>query len=108
MYGDVPVVEMYTATEGAFAQQKDNLPYVSPNYDAYLFEVETSLGVKMLYEMKRGDWGRIIISTAILPRYRQGDLVEAMGNNYFRVFGRDKQSVALEHMLWRLLVGWAV
>jgi hypothetical protein len=108
MYGDVPVVEMYTATEGAFAQQKDNLPYVSPNYDAYLFEVETSLGVKMLYEMKRGDWGRIIISTAILPRYRQGDLVEAMGNNYFRVFGRDKQSVLLEHMLWRLLVGWAV
>jgi hypothetical protein len=108
MYGDVPVVEMYTATEGAFAQQRDSLPYVSPNYDVYMFEVETSLGVKMLHEMKRGDWGRLIISTAMLPRYRQGDLIEAMGKNYFRVFGRDKPSVVLEHMLWRLLVGWAV
>ena len=41
MYGDVPLVEMYTATEGAFAQQRDELPYVAPNYDVYLFEVET-------------------------------------------------------------------
>jgi len=108
MYGDVPVVEMYTATEGAFAQQKDDLPYVSPNYDAYLFEVETRSGVKMLHEMERGEWGRIIISTAMLPRYRQGDLIEAMGKNYFRVFGRDKWSVVLEHRLWKIFVGWAI
>jgi hypothetical protein len=108
MYGDVPVVEMYTATEGAFAQQRDELPYISPNYDAYLFEVETGYGVKMLHELDRGEWGRIIVSTAMLPRFRQGDLIEAMGKNYFRVFGRDKSSVVLEHRLWRLLVGWAV
>ena len=108
MYGDVPVVEMYTATEGAFAQQRDELPYVSPNYDAYLFEVETSSGIKMLHEMERGEWGRIIISTAMLPRYRQGDLIEAMGKNYFRVFGRDKWSVVLEHRLWKIVVGWAI
>jgi hypothetical protein len=108
MYGDVPVVEMYSATEGAFAQQRDALPYVCPNYDVYLFEVETDSGVKMLHEMKRGEWGRIIISTAMLPRYRIGDLVEAMGKNYFRIFGRDKPSVVLEHRLWRLLVGWAI
>jgi hypothetical protein len=108
MYGEVPIVEMYTATEGAFAQQRDDLPYVSPNYDAYLFEVETGSGLKMLHEMERGEWGRIIISTAILPRYRQGDLIEAMGKNYFRVFGRDKWSVVLEHCLWKMVVGWAV
>ncbi len=108
MYGDVPVVEMYTATEGAFGQQRDALPYICPNYDTYLFEVETGSGVKMLHEMRRGEWGRMIVSTAMLPRYAIGDLVEALGKNYFRVFGRDKPLVALEHHLWRLLVGWAL
>jgi hypothetical protein len=108
MYGDVPLVEMYTATEGAFAQQRDELPYVAPNYDVYLFEVETISGVKMLHEMKRGEWGRVIVSTAMLPRYKIGDLIEAMGKNYYRVFGRDRPSVVLEHRLWHLFVGWAV
>jgi hypothetical protein len=108
LYGDLPVVELYSATEGAFAQQRDELPYVSPNYDAYLFEVETGSGVKMLHEMRRGEWGRIIISTAMLPRYRIGDLVEAMGKNHFRIFGRDKPEVVLEHRLWKMLVGWAI
>ena len=108
MYGDVPVVELYSATEGAFAQQRDDLPYVCPNYDAYFFEVETGSGVKMLHEMRRGEWGRVIISTAMLPRYRLGDLIEAIGKNHFRVFGRDKPVVVLEHRLWRLFVGWAI
>jgi hypothetical protein len=108
MYSDVPVVEMYSATEGAFAQQRDALPYVCPNYDIYLYEVETDSGVKMLHELKRGEWGRIILSTAMLPRYKIGDLIEAMGKNYFRVFGRDKPSVVLEHRLWKMFVGWAV
>ncbi len=108
MYGDVPVVEMYTATEGAFGQQRDELPYICPNYDTYLFEVETGSGVKMLHEMRRGEWGRMIVSTAMLPRYAIGDLVEALGKNYFRVFGRDRPSVVLEHRLWRLFVGWAL
>jgi hypothetical protein len=106
MYGEVPVVEMYTATEGAFAQQRDELPYVSPNFDSYLFEVKTSSGVKMLHEMRRGEWGRIIISSSMLPRYEIGDLIEAMGKNHFRVFGRDRREVVLEHRLWRALVGW--
>jgi len=35
LYGEAPLVEMYTATEGAFAQQRDNFPYVVPNYDTY-------------------------------------------------------------------------
>ncbi|MCJ7573482.1 GH3 auxin-responsive promoter family protein [Candidatus Bathyarchaeota archaeon] len=106
MYGDAPVVEMYTATEGAFGQQRDELPYIVPNYDAYLFEVNTGDGVKMLHELRRGEWGRLIVSTSILPRYELGDLVEGMGKNYFRVFGRDRPEVVLEHMLYRALYRW--
>lgn len=106
MYGDAPVVEMYTATEGAFGQQRDELPYIVPNYDAYLFEVRTGGDVKMLHELRRGEWGRLIVSTSILPRYEIGDLVEGMGKNYFRVFGRDRPEVVLEHMLYMALYRW--
>ena len=108
MYGDVSVIEMYTATEGAFGQQMDDYPYWRPNYDLYLFEVETGNGVKMLHELERGEWGRLIISTPILPRYKIGDLVESMGKDYFRVFGRDKPRTVLEHRLYRILFGWMV
>jgi hypothetical protein len=108
MYGAVSVVEMYTATEGAFGQQMDDYPYWRPNYDLYLFEVITNKGTKMLYELSRGEWGRIIVSTPILPRYFIGDLVECMGNHYFRIFGRDSLRTILEHKLYRILFGWAV
>ena len=108
MHGRVSVVEMYTATEGAFGQQMDKYPYWKPNYDLYLFEVETRNGVKMLHEMRRGEWGRLIISTPILPRYRIGDLVECMGKDYFRVFGRDKPRTVFEHRLYRIVFGWMI
>ena len=108
MYGDVSVVEMYTATEGAFGQQMDDYPYWRPNYDLYVFEVETGKEVKMLHELTRGEWGRLIVSTPILPRYKIGDLVECMGKDYFRVFGRDKPRTVLEHRLYRALFGWMV
>ena len=106
MYGGVSVVEMYTATEGAFGQQMDDYPYWRPNYDLYLFEVETEKGIKMLHEMKRGKWGRLIISTPMLPRYKIGDLVECMGKDYFRVFGRDNPRTVWEHKLYRIIFGW--
>jgi hypothetical protein len=105
-FGPVPVVEMYTATEGAFAQQLDELPYVTPNYDAYFFEVETSNGVKMLHELKRGEWGRLLISSCMFPRYDIGDMIEAAGKNYYRVFGRRNTLTLLEHRLYRLFLGW--
>jgi len=105
-FGDVPVVEIYSATEGVFAQQLDDMPYIVPNYDAYMFEVETGKGVKMLHELKRGEWGRIIISSNLFPRYDIGDMVESMGKNYFRIFGRSKLPTVLEHRLYRLLFGW--
>ncbi len=105
-FGEVPIVEMYSATEGAFAQQLDDLPYVSPNYDTYYFEVETGKGTKMLHELERGEWGRLIISSCLFPRYDIGDMIEAMGKNYFRVFGRAKTLTILEHRLYRLFFGW--
>ncbi len=105
-YGDAPIVEMYTATEGVFGQQLDDYPYITPNYDTYLFEVATCKGVKMLHELKRGEWGRLVVSSCMLPRYDMGDLVEAAGNNYFRVFGRNNWQTLLEHRLYRAFLGW--
>jgi len=105
-YGEVPVVEMYTATEGVYGQQFDGLPYICPNYDTYLFEVETGKGIKMLHELRRGEWGRLIVSSCLFPRYDIGDMIEAMGKNYFRVFGRATALTILEHRLYRLLYGW--
>jgi phenylacetate-coenzyme A ligase PaaK-like adenylate-forming protein len=104
-FGEIPIVEMYSATEGAFAQQLDDLPYVSPNYDTYYFEVETGKGTKMLHELERGEWGRLIISSCLFPRYDIGDMIESMGNNYFRIFGRAKTLTILEHKLYRWLFG---
>jgi hypothetical protein len=104
-FGQVPVVEIYSATEGVFAQQLDDYPYVTPNYDTYLFEVETGKGVRMLHELCRGEWGRLIVSSCILPRYRIGDMIESTGKNYFRIFGRDNKSTVLEHLLYRVLFG---
>ncbi len=105
-YGDAPIVEMYTATEGAFAQQYDNLPYITPNYDAYFFEVLTGQGPRMLHELKRGEWGRLIISGCMFPRYDIGDMIEAAGNNHFRIFGRRNTMTLLEHRLYRAFTKW--
>ena len=105
-FGDVPVVEMYTATEGVFAQQYDELPYVTPNYDSYFFEVLTGKGPRMLHELKRGEWGRLIISGCMFPRYDIGDMIEAAGNNHFRVFGRRTTLNLLEHRLYRSFTRW--
>jgi len=107
-FGNVPIVEIYSATEGVFAQQLDDLPYISPNYDKYFFEVESSGHLRMLHELKRGEWGRLIISTCMFPRYDIGDLIESMGKNYFRVFGRRTLLNLLEHRLYRLFFGWFI
>ena len=105
-FGPGPIVEMYTATEGVFAQQLDDLPYVTPNYDGYFFEVDTGHSVKMLHELKRGEWGSLLISSCLFPRYAIGDMIEAAGKDYFRVFGRKNTLTLLEHRLYRLFLGW--
>ncbi len=107
-FGQVPVVEMYSATEGVFAQQLDDLPYVTPNYDAYFFEVETGRGTKMLHSLERGEWGKLIVSSCMFPRYDIGDLIEAAGKNYFRVIGRNNTRTLLEHRLYRLFFKWFI
>ena len=104
-FGEVPVVEMYTATEGVFAQQMDDLPYVRPNYDAYFFEVRAGGTVKGLHQLRRGEWGSLIVSTPIFPRYEIGDLIEAQGKDYYRVIGRARRLVSTEHILFSVLTG---
>lgn len=105
-FGDIPIVEMYSATEGVFGQQLDDYPYITPNYDSYLFEVETNKGIKLLHELDRGEWGRLIVSSCMFPRYDIGDLVEAAGKNHFRIFGRNNTLTVLEHKLYRAFLGW--
>jgi hypothetical protein len=105
-FGSAPIIEMYTATEGVFGQQLDELPYFTPNYDSYFFEVKTGNGIKMLHDLKRGEWGSLLISSCMFPRYDIGDLIESAGKNYFRVFGRRKTLTLLEHRLYRLFLGW--
>jgi len=107
-FGEVPVVEIYSATEGVFAQQLDDLPYVVPNYDTYFFEVQTGQTTKMLHELKRGEWGKLIVSSCMFPRYDIGDIIEAAGKNYFRVVGRRNTRTLFEHRLYKLLFGWSL
>jgi hypothetical protein len=104
-FGEAPIVEIYSATEGVFGQQLDDLPYITPNYDKYFFEVQNGHGTKMLHELERGEWGRLIVSTCMFPRYDIGDIVEAAGNNYFQIVGRRTTKTLLEHRLYRMLFG---
>ena len=104
-YGNVPVIEMYTATEGVFAQQLDKNPYLSPNYDTYLFEVKSGAKVKLLHELKRNEWGSLLVSSTMFPRYEIGDMIECIANGYFRIFGRKSRLTVVEHMLYNALAG---
>jgi len=99
VYGDVAIVEMYGATEGMYAQQLDEKPYVVPNYDTYFFEVQTRGGIKMLHELGRGEYGSVIISSCLVPRYRIGDVIRCMDKGYFRVIGRERRFALLRHLL---------
>lgn len=90
LYGPVAIREIYGATEGMFGQQRDDRRAWVPNYDLYLFEVETRSGVKLLHEMRPGEVGSLIVSTPILARYKIGDLILAFQPPYFRCIGRDR------------------
>jgi hypothetical protein len=90
LYGDVAIREIYGATEGMFGQQMDAKRAWIPNYDLFLFEVETRAGVKMLHEMRAGEQGSLVVSTPVLPRYRIGDRILAVQPPYYRCIGRDQ------------------
>jgi len=100
LYGPVDVIEMYIATEGTFAQQRDERRLLVPNYDLYVFEVLGKGGqVKMLHEMRPGAYGSLIVSTPVLPRYRIGDVVRAFDPPYFRCIGREGRFTRLRYWL---------
>jgi hypothetical protein len=91
---------MYIATEGTFAQQRDERRLLVPNFDLYLFEVAVEEGqVKMLHEMQPGEVGSLIVSTPVLPRYRIGDVVRAFDPPYFRCIGREGRFTRLRYWL---------
>jgi hypothetical protein len=90
LYGPVAIREIYGTTEGMFGQQRDERRAWVPNYDLFLFEVQTASGVKLLHEMRPGELGSLIVSTPILPRYRIGDQILAMTPPYFRCIGREQ------------------
>jgi hypothetical protein len=100
LYGPVDVVEMYIATEGTFAQQRDERALLVPNYDLYLFEVLLGDGrVQMLHDMRPGEYGSLIVSTPVLPRYRIGDLIRTFEPPYFRCIGREGRLTKLRYWL---------
>jgi hypothetical protein len=100
LYGPVDVVEMYIATEGTFAQQRDERCLLVPNCDLYVLEVMGEDGrVRMLHEMRPGEYGSLIVSTPVLPRYRIGDLVRAFDAPYFRCIGREGRFTKLGYWL---------
>jgi hypothetical protein len=89
-YGKAAIREIYGATEGMFGQQMDDRRAWMPNYDLFLFEVQTGSGIKMLHEMHPGEMGSLIVSTPILVRYKIGDHLRAFRAPYFRCIGRDR------------------
>ena len=100
LYGPVDVVEMYIATEGTFAQQRDDRRLLVPNFDLYVFEVLTRGGqVKMLHDMRPGEYGSLIVSTPVLARYRIGDMIRAFDPPYFRCIGREGPFARLRYWL---------
>ena len=90
LYGPVAIREIYGTTEGMFGQQRDEKRAWVPNYDLFLFEVQTASGVKLLHEMRAGELGSLVVSTPVLPRYRIGDQILAMTPPYFRCIGREQ------------------
>lgn len=100
LYGPVDLVEMYIATEGTFAQQRDDRRLLVPNYDLYLFEVLVGGDrVKMLHDMRPGEYGSLVVSTPVLPRYRIGDVIRAFDPPYFRCIGREGHFTRLRYWL---------
>ncbi|MFQ6088796.1 MAG: GH3 auxin-responsive promoter family protein [Candidatus Methanofastidiosia archaeon] len=104
MYDFLDMREMYGATEGMYAQQIDERPYVFPNYDYYLFEVETKNGIKMLHELEKGERGSLIISSCLFPRYKIGDIIKSFGGSALTCLSREKDFNVVKYY-WERLIG---
>jgi hypothetical protein len=53
----------------------------------------------MLHEMQPGEYGSLVISTPVLPRYRIGDLIRAFDPPYYRCIGREGRFTKLRYRL---------
>jgi hypothetical protein len=102
LYGDAAIVEMYGGTEGMYAQQLDDRPFITPNYDTYFFEVQTRRGTELLCNLKPGEHGSLVFSSVLFPRYKMGDLIWCIAPNYFRVIGREARFTTLKYLLSKL------
>jgi hypothetical protein len=105
MYGPVSIREIYGTTEGMFGQQRDEKRAWVPNYDLFLFEVQTRSGTKLLHEMQPGEQGSLVITTPILARYRIGDRILALRPPYFRCIGRDQWWTPLKYRWDEFMTG---
>jgi hypothetical protein len=97
LYGDTEIREIYGATEAILGQQMDEVRAWVPNYDLFYFEVVTKEGVKPLHEMNPGEYGSMVISTSVFPRYRIGDVIVAGKPPYFRCIGREGRFTRLRY-----------
>jgi hypothetical protein len=101
----VAVREIFGATEGMFGQQMDERRAWSPNYDLFFFEIEVGNQTKMLYEMRPGEIGSLVVSTVVFPRYKIRDLIVAFEPPYFRTIGRDQRWTRLRYTWEGILNG---
>lgn len=97
LYGPVEIREIYGATEGILGQQRDERRAWVPNYDLFFLEVLVGDRVKMLHEMRPGEFGNMVISTPVFPRYRIGDVIVAGPRPYFRCIGREGRLTRLRY-----------
>jgi hypothetical protein len=107
MYNYKALRDIYGATEGFYAQQLDERPYCFPNYDVYLYEVVTGKKTKMLYEMKKGERGSLIVSSRLFPRYRIGDVIKCFGDGGIVCIGREKHFHTVKYW-WDRFMGYAL
>ncbi len=107
MYNYKALRDIYGATEGFYAQQLDERPYCFPNYDFYLFEVLIGKKIKMLYELKKGERGSLVVSSRLLPRYRIGDIVKGFGDSAFNCIGREQYFHRVKYW-WDYFMGYSL
>lgn len=107
MYNYKALRDIYGATEGFYAQQLDERPYCFPNYDYYLFEVQIGKKTKMLYQMKKGERGSLIVSSRLFPRYRIGDVVKSFGDGGIACIAREKHFHRLKYW-WDQFMGYTL
>lgn len=107
MYNYRALRDIYGATEGFYAQQLDERPYCFPNYDFYLFEVQTRKKTKMLYELKKGERGSLIVSSSLFPRYRIGDIIKCFGDSGIACISREKYFHTVKYW-WDIFMGYTL